>query len=527
MKKSLIALLLAVAMLLSVVPAMAATSSLLPYEGEKITYHAFGADLVTEKAETPVAQAYYKGLGNIELNWELVPISDIATKNNVYLNSGDIPDIMWTSGNTSVIQNYGDMGYWLDLDKYLEYMPNFSWWLENYPHNKELYAHDGGLYAIVCMDYYDYISETWFYNKTALDALGYTEPPKTWDEMYEMMVAYRDANPDGLAYINNGNTSTYLGYWRQLGGWEVSEWYFNEETQKWDNAVINEESGYKALITHMNLLYTEGFIHPEFDAVAGDQIKQYNLTGNWLFGTYYNGTPEAEIHKTADLPFELGTFTTPALKEGDDRYGIITVRNNALPGWAYFASGEAEQPEILASVLDYTLSEEANDLYWWGIKDVSYTVDANGTKHYIDDYGTNTDKRGEVGIQGVHLQRLNFVQDWFSQFEAAMPVAQIAQDKLADELRTGELKHMLSSRGTPAFTAEENETRSFSTTPMATYKNEQILLFITGERSMDEWDAFVEEYKAMGDWEEVLEVYNNAQQVVYDMTRSYPDFIPN
>ena len=60
MKKSLIALLLAVAMLLSVVPAMADMSAALPYEGEPFEYHCFGADLITEETETQVYQEYLK-----------------------------------------------------------------------------------------------------------------------------------------------------------------------------------------------------------------------------------------------------------------------------------------------------------------------------------------------------------------------------------------------------------------------------------------------------------------------------------
>ena len=127
MKKTLVALLLAVAMLLSVVPAMADISPALPYEGDTITYHCVSADMLTEQTETQCYQEYLKMIGNVNLEWELVPSSDIGTKNNLYFNSGDIPDLMWTSGNATVVQQYGDMEYWLNLNDYMDYMPNFKW----------------------------------------------------------------------------------------------------------------------------------------------------------------------------------------------------------------------------------------------------------------------------------------------------------------------------------------------------------------------------------------------------------------
>lgn len=42
--------------------------------------------------------------------------------------------VMWTSGNVSVITTYGDMEYWLDLNDYMEYMPNWEWWMANKSH---------------------------------------------------------------------------------------------------------------------------------------------------------------------------------------------------------------------------------------------------------------------------------------------------------------------------------------------------------------------------------------------------------
>ena len=537
MKKSLIALLLAVAMLLSVVPAMADISAALPWEGDTITYHCVGADMLTENPETQTYQEYLKIIGNVDLQWELVPTSDVATKNNLYFNSGDIPDLMWTSGNTSVIQEYGDMGYWLDLSKYMEeYMPNFAWWYANKPHMQVLVQEDGAIYCAVDVDPYDYVCETWFYNKTALDAIGYTEPPKTWDEMLEQMKAYKAYNPDGYGFI------TYawgVGHWMYafglLSDWETSTWYYNEEAETWDNAIVNPESGYKDLVEIMNILYTEGLIHPEFDAIASDTVDQICLDGNWLFTYRYSGGfvkenfGEAPAADNSLLPFEIGTFTTPALTEGAQRYGTITVSSNNLGGWAYFAGAEVEHPEVMAGLMDLCISEELTDLAAWGIKGISYDIDADGVKYYLDDYATNTEKQEALGMTGIlnftHLGRMVHNSTWMPDFaKNQSKVDKDAIDLLTDELRSGELAHKLETRKTPTFTVEEKDTVSASTTPMSTYLSENLILFITGDRPMDEWDAFIEEYKAMGNYDEVISIYNSAKQNILDTSTNIPEY---
>ena len=537
MKKSLLALLLAVAMLLSVVPAMADISAALPYEGDPIEYHCFGADLITEETGTQVYAEYLKMIGNVTLNWELVPIGDVATKNNLYLNSGDIPDLMWTSGNLSVIQNYGDMEYWLDLSQYMdEYMPNFQWWFENKLHFQSLIGENGEIYCVADVDEYDYVCETFFYNKTALDALGYTEPPKTWAEMRQMMIDYKAANPDCTPFITNAwGLGRYTGVFSYLGNWQSGEWYFNEETQLWDNAVVNPDSGYKELLDVMYDLHSNGLIHPAFDTLTDDQVSQILNDGNWLFTFQYSGGfvkekfGEAPALDNSLLPFEMGTFTTPALEEGAQRWGMITVSSNSLGGWGYFAGADVEHPEVMAGLMDLTISSELTNLGSWGIKGISYDVDADGNNYYLDDYATNVEKQKELGMFGhtgtCHLGRMTHNSAWMADFaKNQSKVDKDAIDLLTDELRTGILKPMMSSRKAPTFTTEEGDTIALSKTPMNTYLNENYINFVTGVRPLDEWDAFVEEYKAMGNLEEVLNIYNNAKQNLQDTSTSIPEY---
>ena len=60
----------------------------IPYTGDPVVFKAFAADVgVKEDKESPVYKIYKEAVGNIEVEWELVPFSDFDTKANIYFNS--------------------------------------------------------------------------------------------------------------------------------------------------------------------------------------------------------------------------------------------------------------------------------------------------------------------------------------------------------------------------------------------------------------------------------------------------------
>ena len=187
--KKLVSVLVLVAMLLGCVSALA--DSLLPYDGEAVTYQGYTADLgLNEDRNSPVYQAYKTLLGNVSIEWSTGPWADFDTKTALFLNTGDLPDVVWLRNSTDVIANYGDLGYFLNFMDYLDYMPNLKSYLETYPQIANMVNENGALYCLNDIEPNDYIDESYFVNKTALEALG-KEIPTTWDEMLDCMRAYK------------------------------------------------------------------------------------------------------------------------------------------------------------------------------------------------------------------------------------------------------------------------------------------------------------------------------------------------
>ncbi len=517
--KKLVSMLVLMAMLLSCT-AMAET--LLPYTGDEVVYEGYAADLgITEDRNSPVYKAWKEKLGNVSINWSTGPWADFDTKTSLFLNTGDLPDIVWLRNSSSVIANYGDLGYFLNFMDYLDYMPNLKNYLDTYPQIARMVTDDGKLYCLNDIDPYDCVDESYFVNMTALKELG-KEVPTTWDEMLDCMRAYKEANPTGAPFITYGWGLSY--YESCLGAINNAKTDFYYDGEKWTHPLLTEESGFRDLVDMMHTMYSEGLLNPEFSTMSDEQAYQYVVDGNWLFGFWYLHAIDVEIFVGTDVPYEYDTFMTPARNEGDPRYSVITVPYDNVPNWGYFVNADVENPELICSYLDEVISPEGSELYNWGVAGLTYEKDEDGHHHFIGEYVDSDEARKEAGIHNFMDVRYIQLKDREADYAGKNERDRGFYDKLIAALIDGEMVGIRALRGTPNFTAEQSETVARSTTPMKTYIDENIMYFIDGTRDMSEWDSFVEETLALGDMDEVLATYEAADQVIYSTERRYATY---
>lgn len=517
--KKLVSVLVLVAMLLGCVSAMA--DSLLPYDGEAVTYQGYTADLgLNEDRNSPVYQAYKTLLGNVSIEWSTGPWADFDTKTALFLNTGDLPDIVWLRNSPDVIANYGDLGYFLNFMDYLDYMPNLKSYLENYPQIANMVNEKGALYCLNDIEPNDYIDESYFVNKTALEALG-KEVPTTWDEMLDCMRAYKAANPDGTAFITYGWGASYYMYC--LGAINNAQINFYFDGEKWTHPLLTEESGYRDLISMMHTMYSEGLLNPEFSTMSDEQAYQTVLDGNWLFGFWYLNCIPHEIFLDEEVPYEYEAMYAPAFKAGDKQYSVVTVPYDNTPNWGYFVNADVKNPELICSYLDTVISKDASMLYNWGVEGETFATNENGSHYFLDGY-TDSAARKTAGVGNI--MDVRYIQYKLREVDyvGGTDASRAAYDKIIGGLLDGTLTGIRALRGTPSFTAEQSETIARSTTPMKTYIDENVMYFIDGTRDMGEWDAFVSETLALGNMDEVLATYEAADQVIYSTERRYVSY---
>ena len=151
--------------------------------------------------ETPNDIAFFKIYNektNISFDWEIVVKSAWAERAKVLIASDDLPELFFKGRfSNAELSKYGADGLFVNLEDKLEtYAPNFYSYLTERDLTKYLRLGEG-IWG------FPYVFETEgvrigkiFFNTTWLDAVG-KEMPTNWDEIYDVLVAFRDSDANG------------------------------------------------------------------------------------------------------------------------------------------------------------------------------------------------------------------------------------------------------------------------------------------------------------------------------------------
>jgi putative aldouronate transport system substrate-binding protein len=156
----------------------------------------FSGDPMRDDAE---AKKIVEEYCNVKLKIEWVPSTAYVDKQNLALASGDLPMIMRTGNNkdASVVKAVREGAFW-EIGPYLKEFPNLAKVSPITLWNSSFDGKIFGLYSNRPLGRNGII-----YRSDWLKKLGLSEP-KTIDDFYKLLVAFRDRDPDG-----NGKADTY------------------------------------------------------------------------------------------------------------------------------------------------------------------------------------------------------------------------------------------------------------------------------------------------------------------------------
>ena len=107
--------------------------------------------LTPSHASWPFQEDWYvvdliKEYTNVDLKVTAVDTSGFSEKLNLTMASGELPDLMFLTDNTTV-QQYAPQGAFINILDHLDKMPNFkAWYEENQQYAANYLSADGGLY---------------------------------------------------------------------------------------------------------------------------------------------------------------------------------------------------------------------------------------------------------------------------------------------------------------------------------------------------------------------------------------------
>lgn len=204
---------------------------------------------------------------NIHINFEEVLLSSYSEKRSLKWEDRKNPtDAFFLANNMDEIVLYASRGALTPLNDLIEkYAPNYKKWLAKYPQIKKITTlADGKMYSFASVDTQGGQAAKQYINKKWLEKLS-LPVPKTIDEFYNVLKAFKSENPNGkngkdeipFSYINADQSRNFV---MSAFGYVGTGMELDSKTNQmvWVPATNN----YREYLKFMNKIYKEGLLDP-------------------------------------------------------------------------------------------------------------------------------------------------------------------------------------------------------------------------------------------------------------------------
>lgn len=356
--------------------------------------------------------------------------------------------------------------------------------------------------------------------KDWLDKLN-MEIPKTTDELYEALKAFRDQDVNGngeadevasLDYNGfSGSVAQYFGLGNSL---VYVDYYTGKVSSPWYDPNVKE------YISYMNKLYSEGLIADQ----SGDNSSAYlaeNRVGmlfDWALETW--DEPVVAVPDGEAAPYYVGLLCNAI--DGVDPL-IQRQRGIQKAGYDYAATKQAD-PEAVAIYLDYIATDEYSTLSEFGIEGYSFEYDSEGNLVQYSDSDLSevqmivktpalwvnngiaprvqkVDRKQEVNMTKDAGYSMGYPDEGFEE------KVKLIRDIYENE---GNYKYAAMSVDMAVATAAEIDEVNEFNTDLETRSEEIMTNLIMGKDgySMDNWDTYISDLKELG-LDRLIEIYQN------------------
>ncbi|MFD0679201.1 MULTISPECIES: extracellular solute-binding protein [unclassified Paenibacillus] len=436
-------------------------------------------------ANNPVTKEFEKRT-NTKLNIIWVSPNNWTEKQNVVLASGDIPDLMKVSDiRNPLMQQMVRQGAFWDLTPFLKDYPNLMEYPKNVMDSTKINGKNYLLPSVRPLEG----STVMGVRKDWLDKLG-LKVPTTTDEMYEVMKAFVNNDPDG-----NGKKDTYGYNMRDTG--LFFENVFNKANGKWklvDNKLVDTvlEPGTREMLVWLNKVYKEGLIPQDYMVMKTTQTEELATSNRSGFTT--DGMPGLwrQIENPMKIDPKADYLALVALNG-------VTTQSTGFNG-AYLIPKkvpEAKVKKILA-LMDYGATEEGFYLGIYGIKGVHYNE--------VDGFKVST-KQADTDSVSISSFGKIFERNEKYLFATATGMTKEVFErnkKILDE------KSKISIPDPSIGLISETETR------VGTEYKKKIddlkVKVIMGKEPIEAWDTFVSGLKKDADYQKIIAEMNKAFQ---------------
>ena len=438
---------------------------------------------------------------NVNLEFTFLPSADANTKLNVMISSGEaLPDVINHGLNIQDVYNYASAGAFVAIeDKLDELVPNFRKWDEAYPElliRAKMTAADGHIYSIpkIFFASADSLFQNAWINQEWLDTLG-LEMPTTTDELYDVLVAFRDGDPNGngeqdeigMVAVNLNDIITTLACWHGFMIDGSTKAFLDGDTMVYAPTT----DAFKDTIKVMAKMYADGLVDKDIVTLNQNQIQAKGSGETSVYGTQFcSGSTYWGVDHAPEYTL------MPIFTVYEDKDPVWTGRQYANAG-SFCITKECKDPALAIRWADLFYSPEYVNWYWMGIEGETYEYNEDGTWQWIlQDGETVQDIRNYKCLQSLNLGPSMCPTDWFK----------IAGDPTESVMNAERIQIVEDAPGACRLAVpvmyyddEVNNEIKILRTDLNAYYDETIAKFVVGELDIDAyWDTFVKTLNGMG-----------------------------
>ena len=438
---------------------------------------------------------------NIQFEFEMLENSVFSEQKNIALVGGEYPDMIWRddSAATTDEETYGPQGIFLELSDLIDrYAPNIKAMLEANPDVKAaITSLDGKIYGL------PYVfttattqGHTGFFDSRWMENVGITKVPETTDELYEMLKAFKEQDANGNGDPNDEIPFTCVGLNTTMRDLLIPAF-----TGVPDGLSFNVKDGevvyapalpeYKEFLLYAHKLYEEGLLDPEFSSHTTQQWQAKMKSD--MCGVYSGSTTGLDPDTTTTKQLSLPPLTSPTNSQK-----ILKKPLYLYPGRA-FITDKCENPEAAMRLLDMFYATEENAVSGfcgttvfagWEGEHWEYTDDTKTAYRWIEPVTGFGDINKTVSVNMELPGYLNF---------PAMPVGAPLMENKVEQVKEMQVPYYTASYPANArFTTEESERGNVIENDLYTQVVMMTTKFITGEESIDNFDAYLEALNHIG-----------------------------
>lgn len=443
-------------------------------------------------------------LTNVHLDfWAVTDETD--QKFNLMVASGDYADIMvWGSRYYAggAIKAVEDSVFMELTDVIDEYMPNYAYRIADPDVYGQIIMNNGNIGEIFTLNRNPVKPGVGpIARKDWLDDLN-IDPTSivTYDDYHEMLTRFKnEKGATGALYLgpNGVPSGNYL-----TAGYGIAAYTdVTSSTGAYyqDNGVVAYgpiQSAFKDYLAMIHTWYDEGLISPDYLNHSDIQVSAGDVTDGST-GLWYHMSQIMSEHTASaiDEGFESVAIQDAVMNEGDlnrlGNYSGSTVESNSLS-----ISATCENIETVAKWVDFAFSEQGSLIYSYGVEGETFEYDEEGNPGFTELIGNNPDGLGTIVACNLYAIQTGVGYLYEDRFNSTYPASALEAGDIW--MSTIDVDNLISIPAAAQLSAMDAEIYAEKYSNILTYVGENIAKFITGARSLDEFDDYVQDIEAMG-----------------------------